>query len=127
MGLSFSQAGVTISVMLMLSILFGILAALAVIGQLRFGMSFSPFHFKQASLYFLFQILFCSVAAYAFFLAAKEEETVGPAATSPEALSGACGEAAAGGPAHDSRDEGAKSAAPQGASGSPEGVKPEAT
>lgn len=112
----------------MLSILFGILAVLAVVGQLRFGMSFSPFHFKQASLYFLFQILFCSVAAYAFFLAAKEEEReASPAATSPEALGGACGEAAAGEPAHDSRDEGAKSTAPQEASDSPEGVKPEAT
>lgn len=114
--------------MLVLSLFFGALALLAVYGQLRFGMSFSPLQFKQASLYFLFQILFCSVAAYTFFLAAKEEDDgEGPAATSPEAPGGASGEATADEKGHSSSDEGADSTAPQKASDSPEGAKQEAT
>jgi hypothetical protein len=57
-----------------LSFLFGILAILAIYGQLRWGINYSPFYFKGNTIYFLFEFLLCSCCAIGFYLAAKEED-----------------------------------------------------
>ncbi len=54
--------------------LFSVLAILALYGQFRWGISYSPFYFKQNTIYFAFQFLLCTAAALGFYIAAKEEE-----------------------------------------------------
>lgn len=59
--------------MTFLGIMFAILALLAVYGGFRYGINYSPFYFKQSSIYFLYTFLLCFTAAVGFYLAAKEE------------------------------------------------------
>lgn len=59
--------------MILLALLFAALALLALVGEFRYGLQYSPFAFKQSSIYFLFEFLFCTVCALAFYLAHKEE------------------------------------------------------
>jgi hypothetical protein len=53
---------------------FVILASLSIYGEFRWGINYSPFYFKQSSIYFLFQFLLCSTLALGFYIAAKEEK-----------------------------------------------------
>lgn len=59
--------------MFFLSILYALLAILALYGQFRYGINYSPFYFKQSTIYFVFQFLLCTVAALGFYIAAKDE------------------------------------------------------
>jgi hypothetical protein len=59
--------------MIFISILFAFLAVLALYGQFRYGINYSPFYFKQNTIYFVFEFLLCSITSLGFYLAAKEE------------------------------------------------------